>query len=143
MWSGEMAIFDSKPVVSDAIFKRLHNRSIHLSTAMQDSQQSPNSMDWILAIGIRKSLLLRISTLSRSMRMCCPCSKGTNVDGFYAGKDGMIDIVHLKLCLVIKAGYIIDPIFVLYSFHFFHLAIDITLSLLECHGEEPRCCEEI
>lgn len=55
----------------------------------------------------------------------------------------MVDIVHLKLCLVIKAGYIIDPIFVLYSFHFFHLTIDITLSLIECHGEEPRCCEEI
>ncbi|KAF9332281.1 hypothetical protein BGZ91_011766 [Linnemannia elongata] len=32
MWSGEMAIFDSKPVVSDAIFKRLRNRSVHLST---------------------------------------------------------------------------------------------------------------
>ncbi|KAG0039048.1 hypothetical protein BGZ83_002921 [Gryganskiella cystojenkinii] len=33
------------------------------------------------------------SAWRRSLVQDHPCSKGTNVDGFYAGKDGMIDIV--------------------------------------------------
>ncbi|KAG9061834.1 hypothetical protein KI688_006985 [Linnemannia hyalina] len=39
-WSGEVAIFESKPVVSDATCERQHNKSIRLNTAIFKNLES-------------------------------------------------------------------------------------------------------
>ncbi|KAF9126016.1 hypothetical protein BGX30_000198, partial [Mortierella sp. GBA39] len=39
-WSGEVAIFDSKPVVSDATCERQHNKSIRLNSAILNNLES-------------------------------------------------------------------------------------------------------
>lgn len=39
-WSGEVAIFESKPVVSDATCERQHNKSVRLNTAILNNFES-------------------------------------------------------------------------------------------------------